>query len=102
MVRLVAWAIACLALTPALSAAQPRGAGTITVSDDVNFEGATVTFRNDIADLRAYQFNDRISSIQVAPGDSWEVCTDTNYGGRCVVISGVERDLRPLGMNDEI
>jgi hypothetical protein len=102
--RAVACLVACVALGPAVSAAQPRaaGAGTITVSDDVNFEGVAVTFRNDVADLRAYQFNDRISSIQIAPGDSWEVCTDTNFGGRCVVISTVERDLRPLGMNDAV
>jgi hypothetical protein len=79
-----------------------RGGGGITVSDDVNFEGTTATFRRDIPDLRDVFLNDRISSLQVAPGESWEVCENTNYTGRCLVVSGAERDLRRRGMNDTI
>ena len=100
----VAWVVAVLALGVGVSAAQPRlaGAGGITVSADVNFEGATMTVRGDVPDLRNIQLNDRISSLQVSPGESWEVCENVNYGGRCMVVSGVERDLRARGMNDTI
>jgi hypothetical protein len=79
-----------------------RGVVGITVSDDVNFQGATMTFSRDIPDLRDVQFNDRISSLRVTPGQSWEVCEDANYGGRCIVVSGSERDLRTRGLNDAI
>ena len=96
--------VAVLALGAGVSAAQPRqsSGGGITVSDDVNFQGATVTFRSDVPDLRNAQLNDRISSLQVAPGESWEVCEDANYAGRCIVVSGPERDLRTRGLNDMI
>ena len=100
-----AWlVVAVLALGVGVSAAQPRqaGGGGITVSDDVNFEGATMTVRGDVPDLRNVQSNDRISSLQVSPGESWEVCENVNYGGRCLVVSGAERDLRARGMNDTI
>ena len=79
-----------------------RGGLGMTVFDDVNFEGAALTIRRDVPDLRALQFNDRISSVQVPPGESWEVCENTNYDGRCFVVSGVERDLRRRGLNDVI
>jgi hypothetical protein len=102
--RVIALVVAALALGVGVSLAQPRhgGEGAITVSDDVNFQGPTMTFRGDVPDLRDFQFNDRISSLVVDPGDSWEVCEDTNYGGRCLVVSGAERDLRTRGMNDVI
>jgi hypothetical protein len=74
----------------------------ITVYDDVNFQGAPFTFRNEVADLREFGLNDRISSLQVPPDESWEVCENTNFGGRCVVVSGSDRDLRPRGWNDMI
>ncbi|MEP7306080.1 MAG: beta/gamma crystallin-related protein [Acidobacteriota bacterium] len=89
----------------AIASAAPQrqfGGAGISVSDDVNFQGATETFRDDVPDLRAFRFNDRISSLVVAPGESWEVCDDVNYGGRCIVVSGSERDLRARGLNDVI
>jgi hypothetical protein len=101
-------AFACVALV--LAAATPRlqsqgsrfGGGSLAVFDDVDFEGASETIRNDVPDLRALRFNDRISSLRAAAGEFWEVCSDTNFEGRCIVVSGGERDLRSLGMNDAI
>jgi len=85
------------------SMAQPRDADSgITVYDDVNFGGAAATFRSDIPDLRNVRMNDRISSLRVAPGDRWEVCEDTFYHGRCIIVSGSEIDLRASGLNDAI
>lgn len=103
-VRTITLVLAVLTLGVGVSAAQPRrddGAG-VTVYDDVNFQGASVTIRDDAPDLRGFNFNDRISSLQMAPGDSWEVCENTNFGGRCAVLNGSERDLRGRGWNDTI
>ena len=100
--RVIALVVAVLALRVGVSVAQPSQVGGVTVSDDVNFRGASMTFRSDVPDLRDVQFNDRISSLRVAPGESWEVCENANYGGRCIVVSGSERDLRTRGLNDLI
>jgi hypothetical protein len=102
--RISALTVAALALTAGVSVAQFRqtGGAGIKVFDDVNFQGAPLTVRGDIPDLRNVRFNDRISSLQVPPGESWELCADVNYAGRCVVVSGSERDLRTQGFNDVI
>lgn len=34
-----------------------------------------------------------ISSLRIGPGERWEVCDQANYRGRCVVVSGEERNL---------
>ena len=101
---MIALLVAALALGAGVSAAQPRrddGVGVI-VYDDVNFQGPALTLRNDVPDLREFRLNDRISSLQMAPGETWEVCENINFGGRCAVLSGSERDLRPRGWNDMI
>jgi beta/gamma crystallin len=100
--RVIALVVAVLALGAGVSVAQPRQVGGITVSDDVNFEGTTMTFVNDVPDLRDVALNDRISSLRVTPGEAWEVCEDANYRGRCIVVSSSERDLRTQGLNDAI
>jgi hypothetical protein len=100
--RCIALVLPVLALGMGVSVAQPRQGGGITVSEDVDFQGTTMTFRDDVPDLRNVALNDRISSLRVAPGESWEVCENVNYGGRCIVVSGSERDLRTRGLNDAI
>jgi hypothetical protein len=100
--RVLALALAVVGFGVGVSAAQSRQDGGITVYDEVNFQGASATFRGDVSDLRAVGFNDRISSLRMAPGETWEVCEDVNYGGRCAVISDSERDLRTRGWNDTI
>ncbi len=78
--------------------AQPQveriGGSGITVFVDRDFRGAAATYRSDIPNLARTEFNDRISSVRVGPGEEWEVCEHANYGGRCVTITGEERDLR--------
>ena len=100
----IALLVAAPAPDAAVSAAQPRrddGVGVV-VYDDVNFQGPALTLRNDVADLREFRLNDRISSLQMAPGETWEVCENVNFGGRCAVLTGSDRDLRPRGWNDMI
>jgi hypothetical protein len=80
---------------------QTGGVG-ITVFRDENFRGENATFRQDVTDLRRYGFNDRITSLRVAPGEYWEACESPNYQGRCQVFSGDERNLRNVGWTDRI
>jgi len=66
----------------------------ITIFTDQNFRGKSSTFREDVPDLEPLGLNDKISSLRVGPGEQWEVCEHSNYQGRCVVVSGLEPDLR--------
>ena len=101
-----------LALVLAVSAlsldasAQQRGRGYgyngITVFEDPDFRGDSITFRNEVADLRQHGLNDRISSLEVDGNQAWEVCRDVNFGGGCRVFQGSIDDLRSEGWNDRI
>ena len=78
------------------------GYGGITVYEDPNFRGDSVSFRNEVADLRAEGLNDEISSLAVDGNQAWEVCRDVNFSGPCRVFSGSVYDLRAEGWNDRI
>lgn len=85
-------------------AQDPRQAGGVglTVFANRNFDGRSATIRNDMPNLEAIGLNDAVSSLQVAPGEQWEVCERADYQGRCVVISGSEADLRRNGWDNQI
>ena len=87
------------------SAQRGRGFGGysgITVYEHPDFRGDSVTFRNEVADLRQHTLNDRISSLEVDGNQAWEVCRDVNFGGGCRVFQGTIDDLRAEGWNDRI
>ena len=86
------------------SAQRGRGYGYsgITVYEDPDFRGDSVTFRNEVPDLRQQGLNDRISSLEVGGNQAWEVCRDVNFEGGCRVFQGSIEDLRSLGWNDRI
>lgn len=77
------------------------GNTTITVYRDAYFRGQSMTFREEIPNLRNSGLNDAISSLRLDRG-SWEVCEDANYRGRCQIITGDVRDLGRSGLNDRI
>lgn len=93
------------ALVPAgLGARQDRQTGGvgIMVFEDINYGGRNASYVRDTPDLRSSGFDKRISSLQVARGEVWEVCAGTNYTGRCQVFSGNEPNLPARGWNDAI
>lgn len=102
-------AVTVLFAQPAPLAAGQRGARArggagvgITVYEDENFRGRSATFRNDVPDLgRAAGMNDRITSLRIPRGESWEVCENNNYGGRCQVFSASTANVG-RGWNDRI
>lgn len=91
------------AATPAEAQRERAMGGVgITVYQDTDFRGRNATFRDDVADLRQSGMNDRIESLEVAPGELWEVCVDAYYRGRCQVFSEYEPDLRRRGWARQI
>ena len=83
----------------------PGGGGwgntSITVYRDANYRGQSMTFRQEVPNLRNSGLNDAISSMRLGRG-SWEVCEDANYRGRCQIIDGDVSNLGRTGMNDRI
>ena len=79
-----------------------NGYSGITVYEDPDFRGESVTLRNEVPDLREHELNDRISSLEVDGNQAWEVCRDINFGGGCRVFQGSVEDLRAEGWNDRI
>ena len=79
-----------------------NGYGGITVYEHPDYRGDSMTFRNEVPDLREEGLNDRISSLEVDGNQAWEVCRDVNFGGGCRVFQGTIDDLRSEGWNDRI
>lgn len=68
------------------------GGPGITVFEDPNFRGDTVTYQSNRSSLPS-RFDRRISSVRVGPGEQWQVCDQKSYRGQCITISGEESDL---------
>jgi hypothetical protein len=73
------------------------GTTGVDVFAEANFRGMNANFRTNVPDLRQFGMNDRVDSLQIARGETWEVCEDINYRGRCQVFSGNEPDLARVG-----
>ncbi|HEX5380124.1 MAG TPA: beta/gamma crystallin-related protein [Phenylobacterium sp.] len=67
------------------------------------WRGRSFQVRGDMPNLEYTGLNDRIRSIRLRSGSGpWIVCTDANYGGRCVTVSRSVYDTQVLGMRDSI
>lgn len=78
----------------------PRANGDIELFGDANFQGRGFATTRDVANLGPTEYNDKISSVIVNAG-RWELCTDGEYGGRCIVVGpGRYADLG--GLNNKI
>jgi hypothetical protein len=93
--------LTCGFATSASAQGRRRG-GSITVYTNPNFGGQSASFSTDTPDLRGYSLNDKISSIRIPDGESWQICQDINYGNQCLVLSGSVSDLRAMGWNDRV
>ncbi|KCZ60014.1 beta/gamma crystallin-related protein [Hyphomonas chukchiensis] len=78
-----------------------NGGADVVLFSRAGMSGEQVGINRDIADLSAYRFNDKASSILVTQG-TWLACEHANYKGRCEVVSRGSGDLRPIGLNDNI
>lgn len=66
------------------------------------FQGRSFTTQQQIGNLERAGFNDRASSVVVF-GDRWEVCEDTRFSGRCVVLRpGRYPSLAAMGLDNRV
>lgn len=68
------------------------GGSGITVFEDRNFRGDAATYNGDMSSLPS-KFNNKISSLRVGNGETWQICDQNNYRGQCVNVTGEESDL---------
>ncbi len=61
------------------------GAAEMRVYKQPHFSGDELTLRRDATNLAAAGFQDQVSSIEVRSG-RWQLCTQPNFQGDCVVI----------------
>ena len=78
----------------------------VTVYQNVNFGGNSLDVGEgdvSIGDLRASSVgNDRISSIEIAPGYQVVACRNSRFRGRCETFTNSVSDLRTISFNDVI
>lgn len=83
--------------------ARSNPSADVELYSDPEFGGKVVMANRDVSNLGPTDFNDRASSIVINAGQ-WEMCTDGEYSGRCVVmgpgrypqIGGLTRQLSSL------
>ncbi len=88
---LLAGALACAAVQ----------AGEIIFYEDSGFNGRYVSLRDAAPDFNNIGFNDLASSIVVRSG-RWEVCTDADFRGRCMIVERGEYPSLDGNFNDRI
>lgn len=72
----------------------------ITFYEHPGFGGRSFTTEEPVLNFRRYGFNDRASSAEVV-GQSWEVCEDSRFNGRCAVLRpGRYPSFAAMGLND--
>ena len=75
-------------------------AADIRVWSERDRQGDGREIRRAVRDLRNYDFDDQISSLEA--DEAWEVCTEPLYRGDCRIVQGVVPNLRMLGLNNRI
>jgi uncharacterized protein YcfJ len=79
-----------------------QAAAQVTFYEQENFRGQSFSTQRQIGDFSRYGFNDRASSAEVTTG-RWEVCEDSRFQGRCVVLrEGRYPSLTAMGLNNRV
>ena len=81
-------------------AAPARATSDIELFGNANFEGVAFGSTRDVSNLGPTNYNDKVSSVIVHAG-RWELCSDGEYSGRCIVV-GPGRYASLGGMNNQI
>ena len=74
----------------------------VTFYEGEGFRGRAFTTNQRVGDFERFGFNDRARSVVVDSG-RWEVCEDSRFEGRCVVLrKGSYDSLQRMGLDDSI
>lgn len=74
----------------------------VTFYEEEGFAGRSFSTDEPVENFQRFGFNDRASSVVVASG-RWEVCEDSRFSGRCVMLRpGSYGSLAVMGLNDRV
>jgi len=86
----------------AISTLTTQAMAQVTFYENENYGGRAFTTQGQVDNFQRSGFNDRASSVLVTK-ERWEVCEDSQFGGRCVVLRpGRYPSLGAMGLNDRI
>ncbi len=74
--------------------------GAITLFEHSDHQGRELFVAQATPNLGGQGFNDTVSSVDVLAG-RWELCTDANFGGRCLLLAPGRHNLE-RALNDRI
>ena len=77
------------------------GRNSITLFSAPDFGGRPFETQGEITNLPK-QYNDRAMSLRIQGRGVWQVCTDSDFRGRCQVFDRDVRDLREFGFGEAI
>ncbi len=92
-------------LTCAGLAVGASASAQVTFYEREDYKGRSFTATAEVNNLRRQGFNDRASSVVVQGKrwDRWELCEDSRFRGRCVVLQpGSYASLAAMGLNDRV
>lgn len=78
-----------------------QGQGGVTLYSSPDFDGQAFQTRREITNLPR-QFNDRAMSLRIEGRGSWQVCSDSDFRGRCQIFDRDVRDLRQYGLGEAV
>lgn len=95
--------LACAVLGATAAATLSTSASAqVNLYEGEGFRGRVFQINRTVPNLERAGFNDRASSVIVERG-RWEVCTDQQFSGRCVVLRpGSYSDLAGMGIDNRI
>jgi uncharacterized protein YcfJ len=89
-------------LTLAALAVATQVSAQVTFYEHDGFQGRAFTAQGAAPNFQQHGFNDRASSAVIL-GAPWEVCENTDFGGRCMVLrEGQYPSLSAMGLNDRV
>jgi hypothetical protein len=59
--------------------------GGLVLHENTDYSGRQSMHVEAMANLKAVGMNDKASSVEVLDGQ-WQLCTDADFGGRCVIV----------------
>jgi hypothetical protein len=99
---IMAAATVAIAMGTTVLAAVAPAAGQptmVTVYDQPNFKGRSMTFEKSVPSLAALDFNDQVRSLTIKGQRDWVLCENRNFMGRCVRVHGKASNLKRQKMD---
>jgi hypothetical protein len=80
----------------------PAPGRSVVLYEDGDFRGSELVVDGPVRNLGQFNFNNRVSSLRVPPGERWTVCVGQDFSGQCATVSGDVPSMSRYGMNDRI